>query len=187
MSKTARCNCKSGCKNKRCACFKNNEACGNSCSCRNCQNPLNGVDLENLSDCATQNIELLKQLSPQQLEMPLELPCNHTAVPLKNLLVGYACSGCKEIIYWYSFCWDRVVQDSNSWHCEICNQCRDWKMWHCDRCNKCSYGMTLPCENCGPEEVYTKEDIDQLLEEYLQVQKVIKDIQTYEKEIKKCV
>ena len=169
MDKITRCSCKSGCKSKRCACLKNNEACNDSCGCKNCQNPLNGVDLKNLSICAIQNIQRLKQLSPEQLEMPVKLPCEHASVPLKDLLKKYECSGCNEE-YWYSFCWNDVAQDDCTWHCDICNKCRDWREWHCDECNKCTYGISLPCQNCGPEdeERDSMEDLNQLISEYFQ-------------------
>ena len=64
-----------------------------------------------------------------------------------------ACQGCGEV-YWYSFCWQDVVQDDCTWHCEICGQCRDWREWHCERCNKCTYGVSLPCQHCGAKGPY---------------------------------
>ena len=148
MSKKECCKCKSGCTNRRCACLKNNRACNDSCSCRNCKNPFNGMDLEGLSICATQNIQAYKKLSPKELDALESLPCEEANVPLRELLKGYECSDCGET-YWYSFCWNAVVQDGDSWHCEICNECRDWREWHCDNCNKCTYGVTSGCEHCG--------------------------------------
>jgi hypothetical protein len=43
MSKREHCQCKSreACRNKRCACLKNDEACGGNCGCVSCGNPLN--------------------------------------------------------------------------------------------------------------------------------------------------
>lgn len=35
------CGCKSGCRTLRCICFQNNEPCGDKCTCRGCENPLN--------------------------------------------------------------------------------------------------------------------------------------------------
>jgi hypothetical protein len=148
MEKEAHCNCKTGCANRRCACLKNNEPCDDQCGCINCQNPLNGVDVENLTTCAIQNVHEYKALTEKELAEKLELPCGDESVPLKQLIPGYVCPGCGEE-YWYSFCWEMVVQDSNSWHCEICGQCRDWREWHCGDCNKCTYGVSLPCEYCG--------------------------------------
>lgn len=148
MEKKASCQCKSGCQNRRCACLKNNEACGESCGCIECQNPLNGVDLEALSICAIQNIEIYKDLSEEELAEEYELPCECEAVPLRKLLKDYTCRECGES-YWFSFCWNDVVQYGDTWHCEICNQCRDWREWHCKRCNKCTYGVTFPCQHCG--------------------------------------
>ena len=63
-----------------------------------------------------------------------ELPCGCEKVALIDLLGDYSCSKCGEV-YWYSFCWDEVVQDSCTWHCE--------------KCNRCTYGVTLACEGCG--------------------------------------
>lgn len=148
MDKQVHCNCKTGCRNRRCSCLRNNEPCDENCSCINCRNPLNGVDIENLSLCAIQNIEAYKSLSAQDLAATHELPCEHESVPLEKLLKDYACRECGEA-YWYSFCWDSVEQDSCTWHCDICGQCRDWREWHCENCNRCTYGISLPCEHCG--------------------------------------
>ena len=54
------CKCKSGCVNRRCACLKNGQACTDECQCQRCQNPLNGVDTENLPMCVIQNIQAYK-------------------------------------------------------------------------------------------------------------------------------
>ena len=148
MNKSVYCRCKSGCRNRRCACLRNNESCDEKCECTDCCNPLNGVDIDNLSICAVQNIEEYKDLSEDELEEKYELPCDCEEVPLKALMADYSCSKCGEG-YWYSFCWDEVVQDSCSWHCERCGTCRDWREWHCERCNRCSYGVTLGSEHCG--------------------------------------
>jgi len=147
MRKTVHCKCKSGCHNRRCICLRKNEACDASCRCTNCQNPLNGVDIDSLSACTLQNIEEYKELSEDELEEKYELPCGCEEVPLKRLLGDYSCSECGEV-YWYSFCWEEVAQDSCTWHCEICGACKDWREWHCKNCNKCTYGVTLPCEHC---------------------------------------
>jgi hypothetical protein len=106
------------------------------------------VDVEALSVCAIQNIASYKALTAQDLEELHELPCGDGSVPLKELLHSYTCEGCGED-YWYSFCWETVVQDSCTWHCEVCRECRDWREWHCEVCNKCTYGISLPCEHCG--------------------------------------
>jgi hypothetical protein len=148
MIKEKQCNCKSGCWSNRCACLKNNEPCDENCGCTDCRNPLNGVDVENLSVCAIQNIETYLALSGEDLAVTYELPCQHESVPLKKLLKGYYCQECSEA-YWYSFCWDTVVQDSCTWHCQVCRQCRDWREWHCEDCDRCTYGVTFPCQHCG--------------------------------------
>lgn len=148
MAKHEQCKCKSGCTSRRCVCFKNSEPCDGSCGCTHCKNPLNGVDIENLTDCAIQNINKYTALTPKQLAKTYELPCGDESVSLKRLLDGYECEGCGED-YWYSFCWDSVEQGGNTWHCDICGQCRDWRERHCEKCNKCTYGVSLPCEYCG--------------------------------------
>jgi hypothetical protein len=78
----------------------------------------------------------------------VELPCGCEEVPLSEIVGEYNCQ-VWETGYWYSYCWKDVVQDDQTWHCEICGMCRDWREWHCERCNRCTYGMTLPCEGCG--------------------------------------
>ena len=148
MEKTVNCKCRSGCRNRRCVCLRSNEPCNENCECVDCQNPLNGVEIDNLSICAIQNIEAYKALTQKDLEKEYELPCECETVPLKNLVGDYSCRECDET-YWWSFCWNEVVQDNCTWHCEICNECRDWREWHCEECNKCTYGVTLPCEYCG--------------------------------------
>jgi len=102
MEKTVHCKCKSGCSNRRCVCLRNNEPCDESCGCSNCENPLNGMDVEALSICTIQHIEEYKELSSDKLEEKYELPCGCEQVPLKDLLADYSCSKCGEV-YWYSF------------------------------------------------------------------------------------
>ena len=150
MEKLESCNCKAGCTTRRCSCLKNNEPCGEECNCADCENPVNGVDVESLSDCTIQNIGAYRSLSEVELDTAYELPCGCEAVPLKKLLGVYECSECGEE-YWYSFCWGAVVTDSCTWHCNVCGECREWREWHCEECNRCTYGVTLPCEYCGKE------------------------------------
>ena len=153
MEKNYNCNCKSGCKNNRCACFKNLEPCDDKCGCADCQNPFNEIDVEKYSTCALQNINIVKALSQEELDEEHELPCGCETVKLKDLLNEYECKECGSV-YWYSFCCDGVAQDDNTWHCEICGECRDWREWHCEKCNKCTYGVTFPCQHCGDEGPY---------------------------------
>lgn len=148
MEKTVQCKCRSGCINRRCVCLRNNEPCDEGCGCTDCENPLNGMDVESLTICAIQNIEEYKDLSNEELKEKYELSCGCEEVELRELLGDYSCSKCGDW-YWYSFCWDEVVQDSCTWHCEICGECRDWREWHCASCNKCTYGVTRGCEHCG--------------------------------------
>ncbi len=135
MEKTVHCKCKTGCQSRRCVCLKNNEACDENCGCQNCQNPLNGIDVDNLSVCTLQNIDIYKQLSEAQLDEKYNLPCECEKVPLRKLLTDYTCAKCGEV-YWYSFCWNEVVQDDCTWHCDACGTCRDWREWHCERCGR---------------------------------------------------
>ncbi len=153
MEKTVHCKCKSGCKNRRCVCLRNSEPCDDRCQCADCKNPLNGVDVSRLSVCAIQNIDIYSALTKKESDEMHELPCGCEEAPLKNLMGDYECSECGEV-YWHSFCWDEVAQDSCTWHCEICGACRDWREWHCTNCNKCTYGVTLPCEHCGAPSKY---------------------------------
>jgi hypothetical protein len=147
--KNVTCNCKGDCQNRRCVCLKNNEPCGPDCRCGgSCMNPLNGVAVDEMTNCAIQNIHYFKALTKEELDREHELPCECESVPLKLLIDEYACSKCGET-YWFSFCWNQVVQDNCTWHCETCRQCRDWREWHCPDCNRCTYGVTLPCDNCG--------------------------------------
>ena len=94
MGKTVHCKCKSGCSNRRCVCLRNNELCDESCGYSNCENPLNGMDVEALSICTIQNIEEYKDLSSDELEEKYKLPCGCEQVPLKDLLGDYICSKC---------------------------------------------------------------------------------------------
>ena len=92
---------------------------------------LNGVDLENLTLCAIQNVKACKALSDEELAQLHALPCGDSNVPLAKLLTKYLCRKCKEE-YWYSFCWKTVAQDNCTWHCDDCQRCRDWRVWHCE-------------------------------------------------------
>jgi hypothetical protein len=148
VKKEHHCNCTTHCDTYRCSCLKHNEPCDESCGCVDCRNPLNGVDVENLTVCAIRNIDAVKALTDEDLETRYELPCGHENVPLKELLGDCACQECGEP-YWYSFCWGALVQDSCTWHCEDCHQCRDWREWHCEVCGNCTYGLSMPCLHCG--------------------------------------
>ncbi len=151
MTKEVHCKCKSGCRSYRCACLKSNEPCDEECKCTACENPLNGVDVDALSECAIQNIAVVKALTEEDLSRLVELPCGHASVPLRLLLKEYECPGCKET-YWFSFCWGDAAQDNCTWHCNVCHQCRDWREWHCPECNRCTYGVSMECEHCGSTE-----------------------------------
>lgn len=146
--KFSMCKCKTSCSTYRCDCLKNNRGCTKECSCINCHNPLNGQDTEYLTLCAKQNIRIVKGLTDETLARQVLLPCECESVPLKSLLGEYDCAECHET-YWFSFCWNDIVQDNCSWHCDICRTCRDWREWHCDQCNRCTYGVSLPCEHCS--------------------------------------
>lgn len=142
------CKCKTSCSTYRCDCLKSSQGCTKDCNCINCQNPLNGQDTKYLTLCAIQNIRIVKDLTDKSLARQILLPCECESVPLKSLLGKYDCTKCHET-YWFSFCWNDVVQDNCSWHCEICRICRDWRESHCDQCNRCTYGVSLPCEHCS--------------------------------------
>lgn len=71
------CKCKFGCDSRRCACLKNGQSCTDDCRCQQCQNPLNGMDTENLSMCLIQNIHAYKALSQTALDETYSLPCEH--------------------------------------------------------------------------------------------------------------
>jgi hypothetical protein len=142
------CKCKNGCQTKRCACLKGGQPCQKGCQCSNCNNPLKGIDVTLMSACAIENVQQYKALSLTELSAMMNLPCGCEKVPLKKLINKYSCSKCKEL-YWYSFCFKEVVQDSCTWHCTKCGICRDWREWHCPTCNRCAYGVTLPCDGCG--------------------------------------
>ena len=148
MDDLVKCQCKGGCKNRRCNCLKNGQGCVPECKCVSCANPLNGVDVENYSACAIQNIGIVKSLSEEELNEMYDLPCDEQQASLRELLDDFTCDKCGEA-YWYSFCWRDVVQDNCSWHCDVCGTCRDWREWHCPDCNKCTYGRSMACENCG--------------------------------------
>lgn len=142
------CQCKGRCDTRRCKCLKENLSCDDRCKCVDCQNPLNGMDVSKMSDCAIGNATLIRSLTPQQLGALIELPCGHDSVPLKNLIGNYGCPGCNGEAYFYSFCYQSAEQDSCTWHCSDCKTCRDWREWHCDDCNRCVYGTSSPCPRC---------------------------------------
>lgn len=148
MEAKTTCNCKGQCKNNRCACRKNRQPCSEACKCKNCQNPYNGMNVEEMHICSLDAIEKYKKLTEKQLNKKYELPCGCEQVALKDLLNDYACSECSEV-YYYSFCWSSVEQDNCTWHCEVCKSCKDWREWHCENCNRCTYGISLPCDGCG--------------------------------------
>jgi hypothetical protein len=154
ITKETHCKCRSGCGTRRCACRKDNKPCDASCGCTGCHNPLNGVDVTALSECALYHIEAYKALSPADLAAFYELPCGHGRARLDQLLKLHECPKCRTA-YWYSFCRQSVEQDDTTWHCSVCGVCRDWREWHCQNCNRCTYGVTFPCEHCGATGPYS--------------------------------
>lgn len=108
---------------------------------------------QDLTACALSHPKKVKALTQQQREKTYELPCGCEEVALKDLISEYECSECNEI-YFYSFCWKAVVEESHTWHCKTCKTCREWREWHCKTCNVCSYGVSLPCEGCGGKSPY---------------------------------
>ena len=75
--------------------------------------------------------------------------CEHSHKFQDLLLRNYDCPHDCGLLF-YSFCRNDIEQDNCTWHCEICNDCQDWRVWHCEDCNKCTYGVSLPCEHgCG--------------------------------------
>ncbi len=103
---------------------------------------------DSLTPCAQQHVKKVQSLTEKQLNKEHELSCGCETVPLRDLLDFYDCSECGES-YYYSFCWNTVVEQSHFWHCEKCRKCREWREWHCETCNDCTYGVSLPCEGCG--------------------------------------
>lgn len=147
-TKSVSCNCKGRCDSRRCKCLKSGQPCGEDCKCSDCQNPLNGMDVTNMSDCAIGNAEKVGALTAGQLESLISLPCGHDPVPLKHLIGRYSCAGCNGEMYFYSFCFQSAEQEGCTWHCNDCRTCRDWREWHCPTCNRCTYGHSMPCERC---------------------------------------
>jgi hypothetical protein len=60
------CQCKSGCNSRRCACLKTGKSCTKERQCHQCQNPLNGLDVEDFPRCLPQNIQAYQALSQAQ-------------------------------------------------------------------------------------------------------------------------
>ena len=75
-----------------------------------------------LSRCALKHLEKYQELSEKMLEKTFSLPCGCESAPLKALLNSYACSKCRTK-YLYSFCWNEVVTEESTWHCEYCGSC----------------------------------------------------------------
>lgn len=120
------------------------------------QHIINEQEISDLTDCAADHIKEIKALTQKQRKKTYELPCGCEEVALENLMSEYACSECEEF-YFYSFCWDEVVQDNDTWHCKDCKECRDWLEWHCKSCNICNSSTSLPCKGCGKKSPYAVE------------------------------
>ncbi|MBL8677093.1 MAG: hypothetical protein JNJ47_06720 [Alphaproteobacteria bacterium] len=73
-------------------------------------------EISDLTSCAADHIKKIKALTQKQRKKKYELPCGCEEVALADLTSDYECSECEEI-YFYSFCWDEVVQDNDTWHC----------------------------------------------------------------------
>lgn len=112
-------------------------------------NPLNNIDnIDELNPCILANIKQYQELTKFDLEQKFELTCGCEEATLKDLIFGYECTQCGEE-YRYSLCWDNVVEENHSWHCQDCGKCKEYREWHCDHCGRCTYGLSLPCEDCG--------------------------------------
>ncbi len=107
--------CRSGSRTKTCACLRHRLPCLQGCPCSNRTNPLTGLELTKISTCAIENVEQHKVLAAAELDT-MELPYGCELAALHNLLDGYSCTEWEEI-YRYSFCLERVVEDSCTWHC----------------------------------------------------------------------
>lgn len=142
------CRCSGGCSNRRCRCFRDGQACGAGCACADCANPFDRLAGVTLGECARVHVVHIAGLSADARREQVELPCGCGTAPLEALLASHDCPGCGTS-FWYSFCWNDVVQEGNTWHCATCRVCRDWREWHCERCNRCTYGQSFPCERCG--------------------------------------
>jgi len=118
MTKNFYCHCSTGCHTLHCQCFKRGQPCDEACDCKNCNNPLN----QHISKCAVYQLEEYKQLPEEKLQVILELPCGCEQVPLYYLLAAYHCQHCHKS-YWYSFCYNEVVEEGSTWECEICGNC----------------------------------------------------------------
>jgi hypothetical protein len=112
------------------------------------------INLEAISECAKHYLARSRSTRhAKKFSAKCELPCGCEEAAINDLLDSYECPEC-ETIYFYSFCWKEAVQEGDTWHCNICGECCDWRVWHCERCNKCTYGISLPCEGCG--QTYSK-------------------------------
>lgn len=149
VKQTDSCQCKGRCDSRRCKCLKNGRPCSDDCKCVDCKNPLNGMDVSKMSDCAIGNAEVVRSLTTDELAALIPLPCGHDPAPLSQLIGGFQCAGCKGEQYFYSFCYKAAEQESCTWHCSVCRTCRDWREWHCETCNRCTYGQSLPCDRCN--------------------------------------
>ena len=149
VKQTDSCQCKGRCDSRRCKCLKNGRPCSDDCKCVDCKNPLNGMDVSKMSDCAIGNAEVVRSLTTDELAALIPLPCGHDPAPLSQLIGGFQCAGCKGEQYFYSFCYKAAEQESCTWHCSVCRTCRDWREWHCETCNRCTYGQSLPWDRCN--------------------------------------
>ena len=72
--------------------------------------------------CTHYQPEKYKGSAEQELDKVYELPCGCEKVPLRKLLKAYTCKNCDKI-YWYSFCYEKIVVEDETWHCEFCGTC----------------------------------------------------------------
>ncbi|KAK2956245.1 hypothetical protein BLNAU_8809 [Blattamonas nauphoetae] len=152
-----------------CPCLLAGEPCSSICECSCCQNPINSVRLSGLFDCVKNNLlSFIFALQNGMLNQVATLPCQgrihipneinlpnfaarlnqlpHTAAIGETCHVDFECA-CKERVY-YSFCTQHLVSRYKTFHCSVCNQCRDATYRHCKRCNRCTREPDLPCEHC---------------------------------------
>ena len=80
------------------------------------------MNQQRVSQCASHNETLYLGLSQQELDTPLVLPCGCKTLTLKQLTKSHRCESCDKL-YWYSFCLEKIVEEGETWHCEICAAC----------------------------------------------------------------
>jgi len=155
------CNCRFGCRSKKCSCARQGKPClsDSGCRCNSCDNPLNvlhqwGVDIQwaTKQSCLMDNIfNIAIHVLQERLQHCVTCPSCGISVNLIQIFVNSKadCPKCNTILC-YSWCKGILLpaHSKTLYHCQICESCSPASHIHCEKCEVC-VEFLLPSGVCS--------------------------------------